>query len=126
MSVIGNIIWLVFGGIVVFIHYVLSGLLLCITIIGLPFGIQIFKLAGLALWPFNKEVVDKGKGSGCLAVGMNIWWMFTGGVWIALDHLVWAILLGVTIIGIPFAKQHLKMAALALTPFGKEVIKKTS
>ena len=126
MSVIGNIIWLVFGGIVVFIHYVLSGFLLCITIIGIPFGMQVFKMAGLALWPFNKEVVDKGKGSGCLSVGMNILWLFTGGVWIALDHLVWAILLGITIIGIPFAKQHLKMAALALAPFGKEVKKKTS
>jgi len=126
MSTIGNIIWVVFGGFIVFIHYILAGLALFITIIGIPFGIQVFKLAGFALWPFNKEVVDKGKGTGCLALGMNIWWMCIGGIWIALDHLIWAILLGITIIGIPFAKQHLKMAALAMAPFGKEVREKTS
>ncbi len=121
MSLLGNIIWLVFGGIWIFFHYLIAGFLLCLTIIGIPFGLQVFKLAQLSLWPFGKEVVDHGRGSGCLAVIMNILWFFLGGIWIALHHLFWAIILGITIIGIPFAVQHVKLAGLALTPFGKEI-----
>jgi uncharacterized membrane protein YccF (DUF307 family) len=121
MSILGNIIWFLFGGFFVFVHYLFAGLALCITIIGIPFGLQVFKMAGLALWPFDKEIVDKERGTGCIAVLMNLLWLFIGGIWIALHHLVWAILLGITIIGIPFASQHVKLAVLALTPFGKEV-----
>lgn len=121
MSFFGNIIWLVFGGLFVFLHYLVSGALMCLTIIGIPFGIQVIKLAQLSLWPFGKDVVDRGRGSGCLALLMNIVWLFLGGIWIALHHLVWALILAVTIIGIPFAAQHVKLASLALTPFGKEI-----
>lgn len=126
MSTIGNIIWVVFGGFFMFIHYVLSGLFLCITIVGIPFGIKIFKMAGFALWPFKKEVVEKEKGTGLLAVVMNILWFLIGGLWIFAHHLFWGILLGITIIGLPFAKQHLKIAVMALMPFGKEVKTKVS
>jgi uncharacterized membrane protein YccF (DUF307 family) len=94
---------------------------MCLTIIGIPFGIQVIKLAHLSLWPFGKDVVDRGRGSGCLALLMNILWLFLGGFWIALHHLVWALILGITIVGIPFAAQHIKLASLALTPFGKEI-----
>lgn len=121
MGTLGNVIWLIFGGFFIFIHYVLSGLLLCITIIGIPFGIQVFKLAQLSLCPFGKETKHKEAGTGCISVFMNIIWFFIGGIWLALHHLIWAILLGITIIGIPFAKQHLKLAGLALTPFGIQV-----
>lgn len=121
MSLLGNIIWLVFGGIWIFLHYLVAGFALCLTIVGIPFGIQVFKMAQLSLWPFGKDVVDRGRGSGCLSVVMNILWFFLGGIWIALHHLLWAIILGITIIGLPFAQQHIKLAGLALTPFGKEI-----
>lgn len=121
MSVLGNIIWLVFGGIFTFIHYVIAGITMCLTIIGIPFGIQIFKLSLLSLWPFGKDVVDHGRGSGILNLILNIIWLILGGIWIALHHLLWALILGITIIGIPFALQHVKLAGLALVPFGKEI-----
>lgn len=121
MSLLGNIIWLVFGGLFLFLHYLVAGVLMCLTIVGIPFGLQVIKLAQLSLCPFGKDVVDRGKGSGCLALVMNILWLIIGGLWIALHHLVWALILAITIVGIPFAAQHIKLAGLALTPFGKEV-----
>ena len=93
-----------------------------ITIIGIPFGIQTLKLAGLSLWPFGSKVIDNGS-SGCLSVLMNVLWIFLGGNWISLTHLVFGILLCITIIGIPFGTQHFKMAKLALTPFGKDIVR---
>jgi uncharacterized membrane protein YccF (DUF307 family) len=92
-----------------------------ITIIGIPFGLQTLKLARLALWPFGGNVTDGGNSGGCLSVVMNIIWILIGGIWISLTHLVFGLLLCITIIGIPFGIQHFKMAALALTPFGKEI-----
>lgn len=121
MSFLGNIIWLVFGGLLIFLHYLVSGFLMCLTIIGIPFGIQVIKLARLSLWPFGKNIVTRERGSGCLSVVMNILWLFLGGIWIALHHLIWAFIFAITIIGIPFAAQHIKLAGLALTPFGKEI-----
>ena len=121
MSCLGNIVWLVFGGIAVFLHYLVAGVLLCLTIVGIPFGIQVIKLAQLSLWPFGRDVVDVGRGSGCLAVVMNILWLVLGGFWIALHHLAWALILAITVVGIPFAAQHVKLAGLALVPFGKEI-----
>jgi len=121
MSTLGNVVWLVFGGIWVFFHYMISGLLLCLTIIGIPFGIQVFKMAQLSLWPFGKDIESRPQASGCLSFAMNILWLVLGGIWIALHHLFWALVLGITIIGIPFALQHVKLAALALMPFGKEI-----
>lgn len=117
---LGNMIWVVFGGFFVFLHYLLASLLLCLTIIGIPFGLQNLKLAQLALWPFGKKVVSIPQSSGCLSLVMNFLWFVLGGFWIALHHLVWALLFSITIIGIPFALQHLKLARLALFPFGFE------
>ncbi|HED06508.1 MAG TPA: YccF domain-containing protein [Ignavibacteria bacterium] len=121
MSILGNILWLIFGGLIISIEYFIAGLLLSLTIIGIPFGIQSFKLAILALLPFGREVVQKPETSGCLSTFMNILWILLGGIWIAATHLIFAFLLAITIIGIPFAKQHLKLASLALTPFGHEI-----
>ena len=135
MKTLGNIIWLVFGGILVFIEYLVSSLLLCVTIIGIPFGLQTLKLALLALWPFGQEVIDNGNSGGCLSVIMNVIWIFIGGIWICLNviwicvggiwicltHLFFGVLLCITIVGIPFGRQHFKMAALSLAPFGKTI-----
>lgn len=122
MKILGNIIWVVFGGLFLAIQYFISSLLLMITIIGIPFGLQTMKLAGLALWPFGKEVRTKEKGTGCLSTGMNLLWIILGGWLIALEHAFIGIIFFITIIGIPFGKQHFKLAAIALTPFGREVV----
>ncbi len=124
MRIFLNLIWLLFGGIFTFFEYVVSSLLMMITIIGIPFGLQTLKMATLALWPFGKEIITVPARGGCLNVLMNILWIFLGGFWICLSHLGFGLLLLITIIGIPFAKQHFKLAGLALTPFGKEVVTK--
>jgi uncharacterized membrane protein YccF (DUF307 family) len=121
MNTLGNVIWLIFGGILIAIEYLVSSILLMVTIIGIPFGIQTLKLASLALWPFGREAVQTNRASGCLAVLMNVLWILLGGFWIAVTHLVFALLLAITIIGIPFARQHVKLAVIGLTPFGLEI-----
>ena len=103
------------------VEYLVASVLLMITIIGIPFGIQTLKLSILALWPFGSQVTDEGNSGGCLSVLMNVIWIFVGGFWICLTHLGFGLLLCITIIGIPFGRQHFKMAALALAPFGKSV-----
>ena len=121
MNLLLNLVWLILGGFVVVIAYLLGALLLCITIIGIPFGIQCFKLAGLAIAPFGREIVEKQPPSGALAVIMNIIWIILPGLELALFHLFMALILAITIIGLPLAAQHLKMTRLALIPFGFEV-----
>ena len=119
MSTLGNILWILTGGFLISLMYLVSGVLLILTIIGFPFGVQCIKFAGLALLPFGKEVYDKPSAYGCLAIFFNVLWILLGGFWIAISHLILAVLLGITIIGLPFAKQHLKLTAIALIPFGK-------
>lgn len=121
MKTIGNIIWVIFGGFMIAIEYFISGFLMMLTIIGIPFGLQAFKLGILALWPFGSKVEQKESTSGCLNLVMNIIWIIIGGFWIALTHLLWGVLFCITIIGIPFGKQHFKLIHLALFPFGKEI-----
>ena len=121
MNTLGNILWLIFGGILIAIEYFAASLVLMITIIGIPFGIQTLKLGILALWPFGREARAGARSSGCLYVLMNIIWIFIGGIWISLSHLVFGILLCITIIGIPFGMQHFKLAGVALTPFGRDI-----
>lgn len=122
MKILGNIIWLIFGGLGVALEYFASSLVLMITIIGIPFGIATMKLGILALWPFGSHVVDRPQGSGCVNVLMNVLWFFIGGIWIALTHLGFGLLLGITIVGIPWAKMHFRLMRLALTPFGKQIV----
>ena len=125
MSGIFNIIWIIFGGgLVTCLEYLVAGLGLCVTIIGIPFGIQCFKLAGLALVPFGKEVGVAPGATGCISGVMNVVWFICAGIWIAITHALFGIVCAVTIIGIPFAIQHLKLAQLALTPFGREIREK--
>ena len=106
-----NLLWLLLGGIFTAVEYLISSLLMMITIIGIP-----------ALWPFGKEVRSGQRSGGCLYVLMNILWIFLGGIWICLSHLVFGAILCITIIGIPFGLQHFKLAALALSPFGKDIV----
>jgi uncharacterized membrane protein YccF (DUF307 family) len=122
MRFLGNIIWLLFGGIVIAIEYFVASLILIVTIIGIPFGIQTLKMGLLALWPFGRETRMVLSSTGCLATLMNVLWIFCGGIWISLSHLLFGVLLCITIIGIPFGKQHFKLAGLALTPFGREIV----
>jgi uncharacterized membrane protein YccF (DUF307 family) len=122
MKLFGNIIWLVFGGIIISAEYLISSVLLMVTIIGIPFGIQTLKLAMLALWPFGSEIRIIPGNSGCISTLMNVIWILIGGIWISLTHLIFGILFAITIIGIPFAKQHFKLAGLALIPFGREIV----
>ena len=121
MSLLLNILWFVLGGFIVFFGYLLGAILLCLTIIGIPFGIQCFKLAVLALAPFGREIREREPPGGALAVIMNIIWIILPGLELALIHLVLAALFAITIIGLPFAAQHLKMTRLAILPFGFRV-----
>jgi uncharacterized membrane protein YccF (DUF307 family) len=121
MNLLLNIVWLILGGFVVVIAYLLGGIILCLTIIGIPFGIQCFKLAGLALMPFGSEIREKEPPGGAVAVIMNIIWIILPGLELAVFHLVMALLLALTVIGLPLAAQHLKMTRLAILPFGFEV-----
>lgn len=124
MRMLGNIIWLILGGFVSAAEYVALGIGLCFTIIGIPFGLQCFKLALLSLFPFSSEVVPGEFQSGCISIVFNIIWIFTGGLLICLTHCLFALLCAITIIGIPFAVQHMKLARLSLAPFGKNIISK--
>ena len=121
MKFLGNILWFVLGGFIVSIYYFIVGLLFCITIIGIPFGLQLIKLAGFALWPFGHEIQSDTNDGGCLSIFMNVIWILVGGIEIAMLHLTFGVFLCITIIGIPFGLQHFKMALLALIPFGKKV-----
>ncbi len=124
MNIVMNLLWLIFGGIFTAVEYLISSLLMMITIIGIPFGLQTLKLAMLALWPFGKQVVSRPESGGCLSLIMNVLWIFLGGFWICVSHLVFGLVLCITIIGIPFGRQHFKLAGLALTPFGKDILDK--
>lgn len=122
MRTLGNVIWIVFGGIFIAIEYVIASIGLMVTIIGIPFGLQSLKLAEMALLPFDKKAVQNPTTSGCLALVMNIIWFFIGGLPIVLTHLFFGVLFYITIIGIPFGNQHFKLMKLAFSPFGKVIL----
>ncbi|MBT8069720.1 MAG: YccF domain-containing protein [Gammaproteobacteria bacterium] len=124
MSLLLNILWFILGGFLVALAYILGGIILCITIIGIPFGIQCFKLSILGLAPFGREIRETEPPGGCLSVIMNIIWILLPGLELALIHLFLAALFAITIVGLPFAAQHLKMTRLAILPFGFRVIEK--
>lgn len=118
MSLFGNIVWLIFGGFIAGLGYIVGGLGLCLTIIGIPFGIQSIKLGIATLAPFGKQVTTDEYAGGCLYVVFNVIWLVLFGWEIALVHLTSAAILAITIIGIPFALQHIKLIPLSLFPFG--------
>jgi uncharacterized membrane protein YccF (DUF307 family) len=117
MSLLGNIIWLIFGGLVTGLGYILGGLVLCLTIIGIPFGLKAMRLGAATLTPFGKAVVPDERGEGFLPLVLNVIWIVLFGWEIALAHLVSAGILAITIIGIPFAKQHFKLIPVSFAPF---------
>lgn len=122
MNLFGNLIWLIFGGFLAALGYLLGGIVLCITIIGIPWGLQCFKLAELVLWPFGKKVISDSSNSGCLSILCNIIWLIFGGLYTAIIHLIMGLLLSITIVGIPWARQHFKLIEISLMPFGKRVV----
>jgi uncharacterized membrane protein YccF (DUF307 family) len=122
MNTLGNLVWLIFGGFLAALGYLLGGIVLSLTIIGIPWGLQCFKLAELVLWPFGKKVISDSSNAGCLATLCNIVWLIFGGIYTALVHLVMGILLSITIIGIPWGRQHFKLMEISLMPFGKKVV----
>lgn len=122
MNVLLNLLWFLLGGWLIAAEYLFASLLLMLTIIGIPFGIQTLKLGMVALWPFGQEIRTTASDGGCLSILMNVIWILCGGIWIAATHLLTGALLCITVIGIPFGLQHFKMAGLALTPFGKTFV----
>jgi len=122
MNLFGNLIWLIFGGLMAALGYILGGIVLCITVIGVPWGLQCFKVAGLVLWPFGKRVVSDGDNMGCLNIVFNLVWILCGGLYTAIVHIVMGAILCLTIIGIPWGKQHFKLVEISLMPFGKRII----
>ncbi len=122
MNIIGNLVWLIFGGFIIAIEYFIASLILMITIVGIPFGIQTLKMASLSLWPFGRNTIVQNRSSGCLYILMNVIWLITGGIWIAATHAIFGVLLCITIIGIPFGLQHFKLTSIALSPFGRDIV----
>lgn len=121
MRIIANLLWWLFGGLEAAIGYFTGSLSMALTIVGIPFALQTLKLGLLCLWPFGAEVTNAGGPTGCIRLPLNIIWLVFGGLWAFLMHIAFGVFLFVTIIGIPFAKQHFKMARLSLSPFGKDV-----
>jgi uncharacterized membrane protein YccF (DUF307 family) len=122
MRTIGNILWFLLAGLWLALGYALAGLLMCVTIIGIPFGIQAFKLAGFVLWPFGRTVVPTPDSGGLLEILFNLLWLVLVGWGIFITHIVSGVLLCITIIGIPFGIQSFKLSVLALWPFGRTVV----
>jgi uncharacterized membrane protein YccF (DUF307 family) len=122
MKILGNLIWLIFGGIIIAIEYFIGSIILMVTIIGIPFGLETLKMGALAIWPFGRDTRVHPRASGCVYILMNVLWLICGGIWIALTHAMFGLLLCITIIGIPFGLQHFKLTAIALNPFGCDIV----
>jgi len=119
MSILGNILWMIFGGLISAIGWFLAGIICCITIIGIPIGLQCFKFAQMVLWPFGTQIDYGNLNSGSII--LNIIWILLCGVELAISSLVMGVICCITIIGIPFGIQHFKFAGLALLPFGARI-----
>jgi uncharacterized membrane protein YccF (DUF307 family) len=129
MSLILNILWFLFGGVWMGLAWVFAGLIMIVTIVGIPWARAAFAVASFSFWPFGRVAVDRrmltGRddiGTGALGVVGNVLWFLLAGWWLALGHLVAAVACAVTIIGIPFAFQHIKLALLAIAPIGQEIV----
>lgn len=122
MNFLGNLVWLFLGGLLTALMYWFAGLLMCITVIGIPFGVQLFKIGVLSFWPFGRDFVPKADSGSCLQVVFNVLWILLGWWEIALTHLIFGLILCCTIVGIPWGLQHFKIALATILPFGKEVV----
>ena len=121
MKSLGNILWLLLGGILIALLYYIVGLVMCVSIIGIPFGVQLFKFGTFSLWPFGHELVDGPGQPGCVSVVMNLIWILAGWWEIAILHFIFGFLFCITIVGIPWGTQHFKLAIASIFPFGKEI-----
>jgi len=119
---LGNLIWLIFGGLMAAFGYFIGGIVLCVTVIGIPWGLQCFKLAELVLWPFGKKVIGDHVEMGCLNIVCNLIWILCGGLYTAIVHIVMGVMLCITVIGIPWGRQHFKLIEISLMPFGKKIV----
>ena len=131
MALVGNIIWFVFGGLIMGLAWWLAGVLCFISIIGIPWGKACFVIGQFTFWPFGKDAVSRkqksGKddiGTGTLGLIGNVFWLIFMGIWLAIGHLVSGILCCITIIGIPFGIQHFKLVPISLMPIGMTVVDK--
>ncbi len=118
MGCLGNVVWFLCGGLISGLSWCLAGFLWCISIVGIPVGVQCFQYASLCFFPFGKEVEY---GGGSISLIMNIIWIVVSGVPLAIEHMVWGLIFCITIVGIPFGMQHFKLAKFALMPFGTSV-----
>lgn len=116
-----NVVWLVFGGFAVVIGWLLAGVLCCLFVVTIPFGIASFRIASYALWPFGRTVVDQPTAGVGSAIG-NVIWIVVAGLWITIGHLVLGIMLCCTIVGIPLGLAHFKLMPVSLMPLGKEIV----
>ena len=122
MKLILNIIWLLFGGIWLALGYVLAGIVCCLLIVTIPFGIASFRIAAYAFWPFGRTIVDRGGAPGLMSTVGNVIWLVVAGVWIAVGHILTAIPMFLSIIGIPLGIANLKMVPISLMPLGKVIV----
>ncbi|KAJ1978671.1 hypothetical protein H4R33_005921 [Dimargaris cristalligena] len=125
-GIFGNIIWVILGGWVYFLYYAFGGVLFCLTIIGIPFGMECFKLALLSIWPFGKNVTWRFATEGCLSTVFNVIWLIFLGWHLCLINLFMMLIFAVTIVGLPCAKQCWKLAKVALWPFGTTITESTT
>lgn len=121
MKTVLNVIWFVFSGVWLFLGYLIAGVIGCVLIVTIPWGIASFRLANYAAWPFGREVINKPR-SGCLTLIGNVIWLISAGWWMALLHVVTGVLLCITIIGIPLGIANFKMIGICLAPLGKEIV----
>lgn len=122
MRLLLNVIWLVLCGFWMFLGYVFAGVVACVLIVTIPFGIAAFRIAGFALWPFGRTVIDKPAAGPASFIGNVLWFIFAG-LWLAIGHLVTGVLLTITVIGIPLALANFKLIPISLAPLGKQVIR---
>lgn len=122
MRLLGNLLWFLLAGVWLFVGYLWAGIVMCVTIVGIPFGIQAFKLALFCAWPFGRVVVQLPGDGGALSGIGNVLWLIFAGLWLAIGHLIAGVLLCLTIVGIPFGVACMRMAGLALVPFGKTIL----
>ena len=120
MRVIGNILWIILGGFLSALGWCIAGCIWCVTVVGIPIGVQCFKLASISFNPFGKTIEYDG---GAVSFLLNIVWFFISGLELAICNFLWGCILCVTIVGIPFGKQFFKIAKLALAPFGARVVR---
>jgi len=121
MRTILNVLWLVLSGFWLFLGYVLAGVILCVLIVTIPWGIASFRIAGYVLWPFGRDVIEKPTSGIFSAIG-NVIWVILAGWWLALGHIISGLALCITIIGIPLGIANFKLVSVSLTPLGKQIV----